>query len=88
MRLIGFAVILAFGLTLAPLAAEAQPVRSVPAGAKVDILQSGRYLFEKRHTYALPLEQAEHAIHMLAAYRKGVNPVHLAVVPGAPKLSV
>jgi hypothetical protein len=53
MRLIGFAVILAFGLTLAPLAAEAQPVRSVPAGAKVDIIQSGRYLFEKRHTYAL-----------------------------------
>ena len=43
---------------------------------------------EKRHTYALPLEQAERAIHMLAAHGKGVNPVHLAVVPGAPKVNV
>jgi hypothetical protein len=57
-------------------------------GAKVDIIQSGRYPFEKRHTYALPLEQAEHAIHMLAAHGKGVNLVHLAVVPGAPKVNV
>jgi len=57
-------------------------------GAKVDIIQSGRYPFEKRHTYALPLERAERAIHMLAAHGKGVNPVHLAVVPGAPKVNV
>ena len=54
----------------------------------MDIIQSGRYPFEKRHTYALPLEQAEHAIHMLAAHGKGVNLVHLAVVPGAPKVNV
>src|SRR5262249_55434926 len=49
----------------------------------IDIIESGRYPFEKMHTRSLPLEQAEHAIHMLAGHVAGVNPVHLAIVPGA-----
>jgi hypothetical protein len=32
------------------------------------------------------MEQAEEAIHMLAGEVPGVNPVHLAIVPGAPRL--
>jgi len=47
----------------------------------IDIIESGRYPFEKMHTRSLPLEQAEHAIHMLAGHVAGVNPVHLAIVP-------
>ena len=38
------------------------------------------------HTYSLPLEQAEDAIHMLAGKIPGVNPIHLAIVPGAPRV--
>ena len=49
----------------------------------IDIIESGRYPFEKMHTRSLPLEQAEHAIQMLAGHVAGVNPVHLAIVPGA-----
>ena len=52
----------------------------------IDIIESGRYPFEKMHTRSLPLEQAEHAIHMLAGHVPGVNPVHLAIVPGAPRV--
>ena len=54
----------------------------------IDIIESGRYPFAKMHTYSLPLDQAEHAIHMLAGHVKGVNPVHLAIVPGAPRVTV
>lgn len=49
----------------------------------IDLIEGGRYPFEKMHTYSLPLEQAEDAIHMLAGKIPGVNPVHLAIVPGA-----
>jgi hypothetical protein len=43
---------------------------------------------EKIDTYSLPLEQAEDAIHMLAGHGPGVNPIHLAIVPGALPVSV
>src|SRR2546426_711651 len=49
----------------------------------IDIIESGRYPFEKMHTRSLPLEQAEHAIHMLAGHVPGVNPIHLAIEPRA-----
>jgi threonine dehydrogenase-like Zn-dependent dehydrogenase len=52
----------------------------------IDIIESGRYPFEKMHTRSLPLEQAEHAIHMLAGHVAGANPIHLAIVPGAPHI--
>lgn len=52
----------------------------------IDIIESGRYPFAKMHTASLPLEQAEHAIHMLAGHVPGANPVHLAIVPGAPRV--
>ena len=51
----------------------------------IEIIESGRYPFEKMHTGSLPLEQAEHAIHMLAGHVPGTNPIHLAIVPGAPR---
>jgi threonine dehydrogenase-like Zn-dependent dehydrogenase len=50
----------------------------------IDIIESGRYPFDKLHTCSLPLEQAEDAIEALAGKLPGVNPVHLAIVPGAP----
>ena len=37
---------------------------------------------------SLPLEQAEDAIHMLAVHVPGVNPIHLAIVPCAPRVSL
>jgi threonine dehydrogenase-like Zn-dependent dehydrogenase len=54
----------------------------------IDIIESGRYPFDKLHTYSLPLEQAEDAIEALAGKLPGVNPVHLAIVPGAPRLAL
>ncbi len=54
----------------------------------IDIIESGRYPFEKMHTHSLPLEQAEEAIHMLAGEVSGVNPIHLAIAPGAPRVSL
>ncbi len=53
----------------------------------VEIIESGRYPFEKIHTLSLPLEQAEDAIHALAGEILGVNPIHLAIVPGAPRVT-
>jgi threonine dehydrogenase-like Zn-dependent dehydrogenase len=54
----------------------------------VDIIESGRYPFERMHTHSLPLEQAEEAIDALAGKIPGVNPVHLAIVPGAPRVTL
>ena len=52
----------------------------------IDIIDSGRYPFAKMHSLSLPLEQAEDAIHALAGHIKGVNPIHLAIEPGAPRV--
>lgn len=54
----------------------------------IDLIEAGRFPFEKMHTLSLPLEQAEDAIHALAGHVPGVNPIHLAIVPGAPKVSL
>jgi threonine dehydrogenase-like Zn-dependent dehydrogenase len=52
----------------------------------VDIIDSGRYPFARMHTLSLPLEQAEDAIHALAGHIQGVNPIHLAIEPGATRV--
>jgi threonine dehydrogenase-like Zn-dependent dehydrogenase len=49
----------------------------------IELIESGRYPFDRMHTRSLPLAQAEQAIHMLAGHVAGVNPVHLAIEPGA-----
>jgi threonine dehydrogenase-like Zn-dependent dehydrogenase len=54
----------------------------------IELIESGRYPFDKLHTYSLPLEQAEDAIHALSGKIPGINPVHLAIVPGAPRVSL
>jgi threonine dehydrogenase-like Zn-dependent dehydrogenase len=54
----------------------------------VELIESGRYPFAKMHTHSFPIEQAEDAIHALAGAIPGVNPVHLAIVPGAPRIPV
>jgi threonine dehydrogenase-like Zn-dependent dehydrogenase len=53
----------------------------------IDLIESGRYPFGKMHSLSLPLEQAEDAIHALAGHIPGVNPIHLAIVPGAPRVT-
>jgi threonine dehydrogenase-like Zn-dependent dehydrogenase len=66
-------------------------VLSMPVDATfraIDLIESGQYPFEKMHTLSLPLEQAEDAIHLLAGEVPGVNPVHLAIVPGAPRVTL
>jgi len=52
----------------------------------VELIESGRYPFAKLHTHSFPIEQAEDAIHALAGEIRGMNPVHLAIVPGAPRV--
>ena len=42
--------------------------------------------FEKMHTHSFPIEQAEDAIHALAGAVPGLNPLHIAIVPGAPRV--
>ncbi|HKQ63687.1 MAG TPA: zinc-binding dehydrogenase [Methylomirabilota bacterium] len=54
----------------------------------IELIESGRYPFDKMHTLSFPLEQAEEAIHALAGHVPGVNPIHLAIVPGAPRVSL
>jgi len=54
----------------------------------IDLIESGRYPFDKMHTLSFPLEQAEDAIHALAGHVPGVNPIHLAIVPGAPRVTL
>ena len=54
----------------------------------IDLIESGRYPFEKMHTHSFPLEQAEDAIRALAGAIPGLNPVHIAIVPGAPPVTL
>ena len=54
----------------------------------IDLIESGRHPFEKLHTHSFPIEQAEDAIHALAGAVPGLNPVHIAIVPGAPRVSL
>ena len=52
----------------------------------IDLIESGRYPFDRMHTHTFPLEQAEDAIHALAGQIPGLNPLHIAIVPGAPRV--
>jgi threonine dehydrogenase-like Zn-dependent dehydrogenase len=54
----------------------------------VDIIGARRYPFERLHTLSFPIEQAEDAIHALAGAVPGLNPIHLAIVPGAPRVTL
>jgi threonine dehydrogenase-like Zn-dependent dehydrogenase len=54
----------------------------------VELIESGRYPFERMHTHSFPLEQAEDAIHALAGSIPGLNPLHVAIVPGAPRVRI
>jgi threonine dehydrogenase-like Zn-dependent dehydrogenase len=54
----------------------------------VEVIEAGRYPFAKLHTHSFPIEQAEDAIHALAGDIPGMNPVHLAIVPGAPRVTL
>jgi threonine dehydrogenase-like Zn-dependent dehydrogenase len=49
----------------------------------VRLIESGRYPLEKLHTHTLPLEEAEHALRVLAREVPGEEAVHIALVPGA-----
>ena len=52
----------------------------------IDLIESGRYPFDRMHTHTFPLEQTEDAIHALAGQIPGLNPLHIAIVPGAPRV--
>jgi threonine dehydrogenase-like Zn-dependent dehydrogenase len=53
----------------------------------IEIIESGAYPFEKMHTHSFPIEQAEDAIQALAGAIPGLNPLHIAIVPGAPPVT-
>jgi hypothetical protein len=40
------------------------------------------------HTHSFPLEQAEDAIRALAGRIPGLNPLHIAIVSGAPRVAI
>ena len=39
------------------------------------------------HTHSFPIGQAEDAIQALAGAVPGLSPVHIAIVPGAPRIT-
>ncbi len=45
-------------------------------------IESGRYPLNLLHTHSLPLERAEHAVHLLAGEVEGETPLHISVLPG------
>jgi len=52
----------------------------------IELIESGGYPFAKMHTHSFPIDQAEDAIHALAGEIPGMNPLHIAIVPGAPRV--
>ena len=54
----------------------------------IDLIESGRFPFDKMHTHSFPLEQAEDAINTLAGRVRGVNPIHIAIMPGVPRVDL
>ena len=54
----------------------------------IDLIESDRSPFEKMHTHSFPIEQAEDAIRALAGEVPGMNPLHIAIVPGAPRVTL
>jgi threonine dehydrogenase-like Zn-dependent dehydrogenase len=54
----------------------------------IELIESRRYPFERMHTASFPLEQAEDAVRALAGHVPGFNPIHLAIEPGAPRVSL
>jgi threonine dehydrogenase-like Zn-dependent dehydrogenase len=54
----------------------------------IDLIESGRFPFDRMHTHSFPLEQAEDAINALAGRFRGVNPIHIAIMPGVPRVDL
>ncbi len=48
----------------------------------IRLIESGKYPFEKMHTHTIPLEEAEHALQLLAREIPGEEAIHIALVPG------
>ncbi len=49
--------------------------------AAIHLIESGRYPLEEMHTHTLPLEEAEHALRLLAREIPGEEAIHIALVP-------
>lgn len=49
--------------------------------AAIRVIESGRYPLEEMHTHTLPLEDAEHALRLLAREIPGEEAIHIALVP-------
>jgi len=54
----------------------------------VELIESRRHPVANLHTHSFPIEQAEDAIRALAGHVPGVNPVHIALIPGAPRVAL
>jgi threonine dehydrogenase-like Zn-dependent dehydrogenase len=48
----------------------------------VRLIESRKYPLENMHTHTLPLDQAEHALDLLAGKIDGESAVHIALIPG------
>jgi threonine dehydrogenase-like Zn-dependent dehydrogenase len=49
--------------------------------AAIRLIESGRYPLEEMHTHTLPLEEAEHALRLLAREIPDEEAIHIALVP-------
>jgi threonine dehydrogenase-like Zn-dependent dehydrogenase len=56
-------------------------VDSAAYAPAVRLIESGKYPLEKMHTHTLPLEQAEHALKLLAREVPGEEAIHIALTP-------
>ena len=48
----------------------------------IRLIESGKYPLEKMHTHTIALEEAEHALQLLAREIPGEEAIHIALVPG------
>jgi threonine dehydrogenase-like Zn-dependent dehydrogenase len=58
-------------------------VDSAAYAPAVRLIESGKYPLAKMHTHTLPLEDAEHALKLLAGDIEGEEAIHIALVPDA-----
>jgi len=54
----------------------------------IALIESRKYPLERLHTHSFPIEQAEQAIQTLAGAIPGADAIHVAIVPGAPPVSL
>ena len=67
---------------------DAKKVRPGDVSRWQDVPMVYNDMFKTHLVASFPLEQAEDAINALAGRFRGVNPVHIAIMPGVPRVDL